>query len=269
MPASRIQPSDELVRRRAAPARGTRASGRLRVPSSRPSASQPFEYTRGIEGGKNGSAAVMGAEACVEGRFYPPPRRRENVKAVFTNAAGRPMLEFGTFAARQHCVRPCPQATPALPASPIPARRPQAPASSRARRARAARRRGRHGQGGRPHAGTVARPRGARGARRDRRRCDADDARRAAQALPAPTAHRLLATLERGRLRARRAPSGEWLIGVRAFRVGSAFLVASQSRRAGVSVSQASDGGFRARRRISRWSRPARRCSSSRCNAAS
>jgi IclR family acetate operon transcriptional repressor len=42
-------------------------------------------------------------------------------------------------------------------------------------------------------------------------------------ALPAPTAHRLLATLaEAGYVQ--QGPAGEWLIGVRAFRVGSAFL---------------------------------------------
>lgn len=42
-------------------------------------------------------------------------------------------------------------------------------------------------------------------------------------ALPAPTAHRLLATLgEAGYVE--QGPGGEWLIGVRAFRVGSAFL---------------------------------------------
>lgn len=41
--------------------------------------------------------------------------------------------------------------------------------------------------------------------------------------LPAPTAHRLLATLEAsGYVQA--GPNGEWRIGVRAFRVGSAFL---------------------------------------------
>jgi len=41
--------------------------------------------------------------------------------------------------------------------------------------------------------------------------------------LPAPTAHRLLATLESsGYVQA--GPKGEWRIGVRAFRVGSAFL---------------------------------------------
>jgi IclR family acetate operon transcriptional repressor len=41
--------------------------------------------------------------------------------------------------------------------------------------------------------------------------------------IPAPTAHRLLATLEAaGYVYA--GPQGEWLIGVRAFRVGSAFL---------------------------------------------
>ncbi len=41
--------------------------------------------------------------------------------------------------------------------------------------------------------------------------------------LPAPTAHRLLATLEAaGYVQA--GPNGEWLIGVRAFRVGAAFL---------------------------------------------
>jgi len=42
-------------------------------------------------------------------------------------------------------------------------------------------------------------------------------------ALPAPTAHRLLATLgEAGYVQ--QGPGGEWLVGVRAFRVGSAFL---------------------------------------------
>ena len=42
-------------------------------------------------------------------------------------------------------------------------------------------------------------------------------------ALPAPTAHRLLATLaEAGYVE--QGTAGEWLIGVRAFRVGSAFL---------------------------------------------
>jgi IclR family transcriptional regulator, acetate operon repressor len=42
-------------------------------------------------------------------------------------------------------------------------------------------------------------------------------------ALPTPTAHRLLATLaEAGYVQ--QGPAGEWLIGVRAFRVGSAFL---------------------------------------------
>lgn len=41
--------------------------------------------------------------------------------------------------------------------------------------------------------------------------------------LPAPTAHRLLATLEAaGYVRA--GPKGEWQVGVRAFRAGSAFL---------------------------------------------
>ena len=41
--------------------------------------------------------------------------------------------------------------------------------------------------------------------------------------LPAPTAHRLLATLEAsGYVRA--GPKGEWQMGVRAFRVGNAFL---------------------------------------------
>ena len=41
--------------------------------------------------------------------------------------------------------------------------------------------------------------------------------------LPAPTAHRLLATLaEAGYVQ--QGPAGEWLVGVRAFRVGSAFL---------------------------------------------
>ena len=41
--------------------------------------------------------------------------------------------------------------------------------------------------------------------------------------LPAPTAHRLLATLEAGGF-VRAGPKGEWQVGVRAFRVGSAFL---------------------------------------------
>jgi IclR family acetate operon transcriptional repressor len=42
-------------------------------------------------------------------------------------------------------------------------------------------------------------------------------------ALPAPTAHRLLATLaEAGYVQ--QGPGGEWLVGVRAFRVGAAFL---------------------------------------------
>jgi len=42
-------------------------------------------------------------------------------------------------------------------------------------------------------------------------------------ALPAPTAHRLLAMLaEAGYVQ--QGPGGEWLVGVRAFRVGSAFL---------------------------------------------
>src|SRR5262245_7604679 len=41
--------------------------------------------------------------------------------------------------------------------------------------------------------------------------------------LPAPTAHRLLATLEAGGF-VSAGPKGEWRIGVRAFRVGSAFL---------------------------------------------
>ncbi|MEP7183667.1 MAG: IclR family transcriptional regulator C-terminal domain-containing protein [Betaproteobacteria bacterium] len=42
-------------------------------------------------------------------------------------------------------------------------------------------------------------------------------------ALPAPTAHRLLATLaEAGYVE--QGPGGEWMVGVRAFRVGSAFL---------------------------------------------
>ncbi len=41
--------------------------------------------------------------------------------------------------------------------------------------------------------------------------------------IPAPTAHRLLATLEAaGYVQA--GPTGEWRVGVRAFRVGSAFL---------------------------------------------
>ncbi len=41
--------------------------------------------------------------------------------------------------------------------------------------------------------------------------------------LPAPTAHRLLATLaEAGYVQ--QGPGGEWLVGVRAFRVGTAFL---------------------------------------------
>jgi IclR family acetate operon transcriptional repressor len=42
-------------------------------------------------------------------------------------------------------------------------------------------------------------------------------------ALPAPTAHRLLATLEQAGY-VQQGAGGEWLIGVRAFRVGSAFL---------------------------------------------
>jgi IclR family transcriptional regulator, acetate operon repressor len=42
-------------------------------------------------------------------------------------------------------------------------------------------------------------------------------------AFPAPTAHRLLATLERAGY-VQQGPGGEWLVGVRAFRVGSAFL---------------------------------------------
>jgi IclR family acetate operon transcriptional repressor len=42
-------------------------------------------------------------------------------------------------------------------------------------------------------------------------------------ALPAPTAHRLLATLEQAGY-VQQGPGGEWLVGVRAFRVGSAFL---------------------------------------------
>jgi IclR family acetate operon transcriptional repressor len=41
--------------------------------------------------------------------------------------------------------------------------------------------------------------------------------------LPAPTAHRLLATLEAGGF-VSAGPKGEWRIGVRAFRVGNAFL---------------------------------------------
>jgi IclR family acetate operon transcriptional repressor len=41
--------------------------------------------------------------------------------------------------------------------------------------------------------------------------------------LPAPTAHRLLATLEQAGY-VQQGPGGEWLVGVRAFRVGSAFL---------------------------------------------
>lgn len=41
--------------------------------------------------------------------------------------------------------------------------------------------------------------------------------------LPAPTAHRLLATLEAAGY-VQPGPTGEWLMGVRAFRVGSAFL---------------------------------------------
>jgi IclR family acetate operon transcriptional repressor len=41
--------------------------------------------------------------------------------------------------------------------------------------------------------------------------------------LPAPTAHRLLATLEQAAY-VQQGAGGEWLIGVRAFRVGSAFL---------------------------------------------
>jgi len=42
-------------------------------------------------------------------------------------------------------------------------------------------------------------------------------------ALPAPTAHRLLATLaDAGYVQA--GPGGEWLVGVRAFRTGAAFL---------------------------------------------
>jgi len=44
-----------------------------------------------------------------------------------------------------------------------------------------------------------------------------------ALALPAPTAHRLLATLEQAGY-VQQGPGGEWLVGVRAFRVGSAFL---------------------------------------------
>jgi IclR family acetate operon transcriptional repressor len=42
-------------------------------------------------------------------------------------------------------------------------------------------------------------------------------------ALPTPTAHRLLATLEQAGY-VQQGPGGEWLVGVRAFRVGSAFL---------------------------------------------
>jgi IclR family acetate operon transcriptional repressor len=42
-------------------------------------------------------------------------------------------------------------------------------------------------------------------------------------ALPAPTAHRLLATLEQAGY-VQQGAGGEWLVGVRAFRVGSAFL---------------------------------------------
>jgi IclR family acetate operon transcriptional repressor len=42
-------------------------------------------------------------------------------------------------------------------------------------------------------------------------------------ALPAPTAHRLLATLEQARY-VQQGAGGEWLVGVRAFRVGAAFL---------------------------------------------
>jgi IclR family acetate operon transcriptional repressor len=42
-------------------------------------------------------------------------------------------------------------------------------------------------------------------------------------ALPAPTAHRLLATLAEAGF-VQQGPGGEWLVGVRAFRVGSAFL---------------------------------------------
>jgi IclR family transcriptional regulator, acetate operon repressor len=41
--------------------------------------------------------------------------------------------------------------------------------------------------------------------------------------LPVPTAHRLLATLEQAGY-VEQGPGGEWLVGVRAFRVGSAFL---------------------------------------------
>ena len=41
--------------------------------------------------------------------------------------------------------------------------------------------------------------------------------------LPAPTAHRLLATLEQAGY-VQQGAGGEWLVGVRAFRVGSAFL---------------------------------------------
>jgi IclR family acetate operon transcriptional repressor len=41
--------------------------------------------------------------------------------------------------------------------------------------------------------------------------------------FPAPTAHRLLATLEQAGY-VQQGPGGEWLVGVRAFRVGSAFL---------------------------------------------
>ena len=41
--------------------------------------------------------------------------------------------------------------------------------------------------------------------------------------LPAPTAHRLLATLEQAGY-VQQGPGGEWLVGVRAFGVGSAFL---------------------------------------------
>ncbi len=42
-------------------------------------------------------------------------------------------------------------------------------------------------------------------------------------ALPAPTTHRLLATLEQAGY-VQQGAGGEWLVGVRAFRVGSAFL---------------------------------------------
>ena len=41
--------------------------------------------------------------------------------------------------------------------------------------------------------------------------------------IPAPTAHRLLATLEAAGY-AHAGAQGEWTVGVRAFRVGSAFL---------------------------------------------